>query len=114
MSRWNFVRGSAPNSSQVHVFTGRGPIFRVKRHWSWVMRGVGPAERTGKPFSRYWPGGRRFASSSDRRRPKKPRVTILASPLLHWRERLVREKLAGNPSADQERVSPRPRVPTAA
>src|SRR6266571_1958744 len=35
--------------------------------------GVGPAERTGKPRSRYCPGGNRALSSSDWRRPRNPR-----------------------------------------
>jgi hypothetical protein len=37
-------------------------------------RGVGPAVSTGKPGSRYWPGGSRACSSSGtRRRPPNPR-----------------------------------------
>src|SRR5579871_3117509 len=107
MSRWNFVRGSALNSSQVQVFTGRGPTFRVKRHWSWLMRGVGPAERTGKPRSRYWPGGRRFASSSERRRPKKPRVTIDLL-LFRWREPLFLDPHTDNGPAIKKASPPRP------
>src|SRR5262245_57998725 len=36
-------------------------------------RGVGPADSTGNPRSRYWPGGMRVGSTS-LRRPWKPRV----------------------------------------
>ena len=36
-------------------------------------RGVGPAERTGKSRSRYWPGGRRPGSPSSACRRRKPR-----------------------------------------
>lgn len=38
------------------------------------MRGVGPADKTGKSVVRYWPGGN-FASA-DVRRPENPRETI--------------------------------------
>ena len=37
----------------VGFVTGFGPIFRVKLHSSGLTIGVGPADRTGKPFSRY-------------------------------------------------------------
>src|SRR5262245_35615236 len=39
------------------------------------VRGVGPAERTGKSRVWYWPGGIRAGSTPSRRRPTKPRET---------------------------------------
>src|SRR5207302_331837 len=47
------------------------------------VRGVGPAERTGKSLTRYWPGGRRLACPWSLGRPWKARemkVMIEASP----------------------------------
>src|SRR4029079_3213334 len=103
MSRCILVRGRALNSSQFHVFTGFDPTCRRERHCSWVTRGVGPAERTGTPRSRYWPGGRRFCSSSDKRRPKKPRViAMLLSFAGDIVEALVVERVGDNPAANQE------------
>src|SRR5512132_4096185 len=37
------------------------------------MLGVGPADRTGKSWTRYWPGG---SSTLGRRRPRNPRDTV--------------------------------------
>ncbi len=76
MSRWNGVRGSRPNSSQLHEAIGFGPTFSPKRQDCVAIWGVGPAESTGKPSSRYWPGGRRAASSAGGGRPTKPRVAM--------------------------------------
>src|SRR3954454_2248692 len=77
ISRVILVRGSALNSAQFHVLIGRGPCFSVKDQSSVRSRGVGPADRTGNPCSRYWPGGIRASISVGGFRPeKKPRVTI--------------------------------------
>ncbi len=69
----------ARNSSHVHV-TGdstRPSIDRDQR--SSGVRGVGPAERTGKSRVRYWPVGVRDRASPpaapSSRRPTNPRVT---------------------------------------
>src|SRR5215218_2304016 len=65
--------GSARNSSHVHrLGSSISPVI-VKSHSSKGVRGVGPAERTGNPSTRYWPGGRRESSSVRLRRPRKPR-----------------------------------------
>src|SRR5215204_6696267 len=63
--------GSCLNSSQVHLLGSSSPPTTEKSHSSKGVRGVGPAERIGKPSSRYWPGG--SLSSCLLRRPKKPR-----------------------------------------
>lgn len=58
ISRVTSSEARAVNSSHVHIF---GPSISpeiVKSHPSSAVRGVGPAERTGKPPTRYWPGGR--------------------------------------------------------
>src|SRR5215211_443138 len=44
-----------------------------KSHSSTGVRGVGPAESTGKPSSRYCPGGRETSLSVCLRRPRNPR-----------------------------------------
>src|SRR5438552_19114459 len=55
------VRGSALNSSQLQraVFASTPRMVNVHRLSG--VRGVGPAERTGKSFVSYWPGGSRSA-----------------------------------------------------
>src|ERR687896_521535 len=62
--------GSWLNSSQVHLLGSSTSPTMEKSHSSRGVRGVGPAERTGKPSSRYCPGG--SAVSRPLRRPKKP------------------------------------------
>src|SRR5215204_3892236 len=62
--------GSCLNSSQVHLLDSSISPTMEKSHSSRGVRGVGPAERTGKPSSRYCPGG--SAVSCLLRRPKKP------------------------------------------
>src|SRR5215208_8333066 len=62
--------GSPINSSHVHFLGSSTSPTTEKSHSSREVRGVGPAERTGKPSSRYWPGG---SLSSCLLRPKKPR-----------------------------------------
>src|SRR5918998_3498724 len=63
--------GSCLNSSQVHLLGSSTSPTIEKSHSSSGVRGVGPAESTGKPSSKYWPGG--SFSSCLLRRPKKPR-----------------------------------------
>src|SRR5215204_3932233 len=65
--------GKARNSSHDHVFVPSTSPSIVKSHSSRGVRGVGPAERTGKPSTRYWPGGTRTSPSARLRRPRKPR-----------------------------------------
>src|SRR5215218_5704781 len=65
--------GSCVNSSHIHLFGSSTSPTMEKSHSSRGVRGVGPAERTGKPSSRYWPGG--SLSSCLLRRPKNPRET---------------------------------------
>src|SRR5215208_3824676 len=62
--------GSWLNSSQVHLLGSSISPTMEKSHSSIGVRGVGPAESTGKPSSRYCPGG--SAVSWLLRRPKKP------------------------------------------
>src|SRR5215208_3024971 len=74
MSRVISSEGNARNSSHDHVFGSSTSPSIEKRHSESGVRGVGPAERTGKPSTRYWPGGTRSeAPSGSRRRPRKPR-----------------------------------------
>src|SRR3712207_8079725 len=56
------------------LFRSTSPSIE-KVHWSSGTRGVGPAERTGKSFTRYCPGGTRPAVSACRRLPTNPRET---------------------------------------
>ena len=49
--------GSARNSSHVHRLGPSISPTTLKCHRSRGVRGVGPAESTGKPSSTYWPGG---------------------------------------------------------
>src|SRR3712207_795992 len=62
--------GSCWNSSHVHLLGSSTSPKTEKSHCSSGVRGVGPAERTGKPSTRYWPGG--SAVSWPLRRPLKP------------------------------------------
>ena len=48
MSRVILLCGSALNSAQFQIFTGLTPSFSVKVQSSVLMRGVGPADKTGK------------------------------------------------------------------
>src|SRR3954451_11852779 len=74
MSQGTRSNGSASTSSRLQV-VGRWTMPSIVSVQSAAsMRGVGPAVKTGKSRSRYWPGGIRAASSSGvRRRPVKPR-----------------------------------------
>src|SRR3712207_2729308 len=81
MSRVILVCGRARNSAQVQRITGRGPILRVNDQSASEIRGVGPAERTGKPSVSDCPGGTRSDSSGAGRRPVKPLVSIMLLPM---------------------------------
>src|SRR5438874_1932524 len=65
--------GRASNSFHVQRFGSSISPSMEKVHWSRLARGVGPADRTGKSFTRYWPGGKRELEAVSRRRPLKPR-----------------------------------------
>src|SRR5689334_16652635 len=91
MSRVILVWGRALNSSQLQVFTLRGPTFSVKVQLAGATRGVGPAESTGKSSVSDWPGGMRSAISEGGRRPVKPLVTIDPTVLSELREILADE-----------------------
>src|SRR5215211_9175516 len=65
--------GSSLNSSHTHVFGSSTSPTMEKSHSSTGVRGVGPAESTGKPSTRYWPGGRETSLSLCLRRPRNPR-----------------------------------------
>src|SRR5215203_4401326 len=73
---------SARNSSQVHRFGSSTSPTIVKSHSSSGVRGVGPAESTGKPSSRYWPRGSR-PSSACLRRSLKP-LEKNPSAIIHY------------------------------
>src|SRR5262249_52327277 len=76
MSTVIFSLGSARNSSHVQRCSSSTSPVIVKSHWSSGGCGVGPADRTGKSFVTYWPGGSRPRGASSRRRPLKPREMI--------------------------------------
>src|SRR5215210_8517006 len=63
--------GNRLNSSHVHLFGSSTSPMMEKSHFSRGVCGVGPAESTGKPSTRYWPGGN--CVSWLLRRPLKPR-----------------------------------------
>src|SRR5919206_4115688 len=65
--------GSLMNSSHVQRLGSSTSPTIEKSHSSSGVWGVGPAERTGKPSTRYWPGG--SAASWLLRRPPNPRDT---------------------------------------
>src|SRR5215207_3620983 len=72
--------GSCLNSSQVHLLGSSISPTMEKSNSSSGVRGVGPAERTGKPSSKYWPGGSAVSWLLRRRlKPleKNPSVTTL-------------------------------------
>src|SRR5215211_6269367 len=73
MSLVTSSEGKARNSSHDHVLGPSTSPSIVKSHSSRGVRGVGPAERTGKPSTRYWPGGILTSPSARLRRPRKPR-----------------------------------------
>jgi hypothetical protein len=65
--------GSARNSVQVHVRAASTAPSIANAHSSSAVRGVGPADKTGKSRVRYCPGGMRAGSPIKRLRPVKPR-----------------------------------------
>src|SRR6266480_1311681 len=67
--------GRAWNSFQVQRLGSSISPSMLKVHWSRLTRGVGPAERTGKSVTTYWPGGTRELEAVSRRFPLKPRET---------------------------------------
>src|SRR6266540_3227091 len=73
--------GSALNSSQLHRFGSAVAPVITKSHSSSGVRGVGPAGRTGKSSTRYWPGGTRPLGPSSRRLPRNPREAKLTGLL---------------------------------
>src|SRR4051812_44205629 len=75
MSTVNVSCGSARNSSHVHVGGSSTSPSIVNVQSSVAVRGVGPADSTGKSSTTYWPGGMRDVSMSRRGRPRKPRET---------------------------------------
>src|SRR5215207_2013795 len=70
--------GKAISSDQLHRWLSPSSVVTVNSQASSGMRGVGPAERTGKSLVRYWPGGScRLVS---RLRLWKPLLTVLIAP----------------------------------
>jgi hypothetical protein len=67
--------GSCLNSSHVHLLGSSTSPKMEKSHSESGVRGVGPAESTGKSSTRYCPGGRRSSCSVRLRRPVKPLET---------------------------------------
>src|SRR5215212_7920234 len=65
--------GSSLNSSHTHLFGSSTSPTMEKSHSSSGVRGVGPAESTGNPSTRYCPGGRWVSCACCLRRPRKPR-----------------------------------------
>jgi hypothetical protein len=77
MSRVMVSVGRWRNSSQVHrLGPSISPTIENVQAASEV-RGVGPADSTGKSRSRYWPGGRRPCVACSERRPRKPREMMV-------------------------------------
>src|SRR5215218_8192437 len=64
--------GSWLNSSHVHLLGSSISPTMEKSHSSSGVRGVGPAESTGKPSTKYCPGGRWSSPLVCLRRPLKP------------------------------------------
>jgi hypothetical protein len=75
MSTVNVSCGSARNSSHVHDCAPRTAPCTLKFQLLSGVRGVGPAESTGKPFVTYWPGGTRLPSAATLR-PLNREMTI--------------------------------------
>src|SRR5690242_11641413 len=91
--------GRASSSCQFHVCRPPASVTTVNCHLSRSMRGVGPADSTGKSSVRYWPGGS-FGSLCPR--PVKPRDTTAilllpasTEPVHHDARPLRRPRLAG-------------------
>src|SRR5262249_15098851 len=69
--------GNSRNDFQFQLRKTLLPSSIVSSHCAWEMRGVGPADKTGKSVVRYCPGGS-FASVV-LRLPEKPREIIAIS-----------------------------------
>src|SRR5437870_4474463 len=84
MSVLIFSLGRARKSFQDQVRSSSTSPPMVNDHSDCATRGVGPAESTGNPCTRYWPGGRRVVSAGACRLPLKPREMndICLPPLL--------------------------------
>src|SRR5258708_14617515 len=65
--------GSLRNSSQVHFLGWSISPSTANVHSVNATRGVGPADRTGKSFTTYCPGGTRELLAVSLRLPRKPR-----------------------------------------
>src|SRR6266567_3420740 len=72
----------ACSSSQLQCFVCSTLPRIEKSQRSRGVCGVGPADSTGKPRSKYCPGGMRPVSSSGWRRPRNPRETNLSTMVL--------------------------------
>src|SRR6185437_5677923 len=79
VTQWMFVviasAGRAVNCRQSQRCDCPDSVTIVNCHVAVWTGGVGPADSTGKPVSRYWPGG--SFSPPGRLRPEKPRDTTL-------------------------------------
>src|ERR1700726_4710766 len=73
MSTVNVSEGRATNSLHGQETGSPTAPSTVKLHSSSGVRGVGPAESTGKSSTTYWPGGTRAGPTSRRGRPRNPR-----------------------------------------
>ena len=73
MSTTNVCVGNWANSAHDHATGSRTSPSTLKLQRSSGVRGVGPAESTGKSRVTYWPGGTRSAAPGSRRLPRKPR-----------------------------------------
>src|SRR5260370_23942833 len=74
--------GSFRNSCQPQVTGDFTRPSMVNDHRSSGVCGVGPAERTGKSVTKYWPGGRRSSTSAGRPPPRNPPDINPAIPYL--------------------------------
>src|ERR671911_2440938 len=72
MSTATFVRGSAWNSSQDHFASSDPPCWSAKLQSSSRVRGVGPADSTGKSAVTCWPGGAPPPAAAPRAPPPPP------------------------------------------
>ena len=111
MSQGTLSRGSSWNSSQLHSRSAP-TIPSIRSDHSVVSTvGVGPAVRTGKPRSKYCPGGSLSASSSGaRRRPLKPREMKLATARAAYPVDLRMHQLEGGAGHSLRRPAPFPRA----
>src|SRR3712207_5376725 len=76
MSTVTVSRGSARNSSQLHDIGRSTAPWMPNVQRSSGVRGVGPADSTGKPLVTYCPGGTRPVAAAVLRRRKLREMTI--------------------------------------